>query len=85
MRIRYLIRFCLIALGFALTLFGVLAWHDTGFDLAGVWPMASDGGFHPVYPLVLGMALIPPSLWEVFILEQQRAAQYASESGDDHG
>ena len=79
MRLRYLTRFIMIAAGFGLTVFGTLSWHDLGFDLASAWPLAEQFGFHPVYPLTLGMALIPPSLWEVFVLEANRTTTQDSD------
>ncbi len=76
MRIRYLIRFSLLMTGFALTTFGILTWQKIGFDLNDMWPFTESGsrGFssHPIYLIVLGMALIPPTLWEIFLLEQNR-------------
>ncbi|MEQ8689649.1 MAG: hypothetical protein RIC89_02275 [Pseudomonadales bacterium] len=79
MRTRYLIRFLLLTVGFALTTFGILAWQKIGFDLRGVWPDSTAGlQSHPIYILILGMALIPPTLWEIFLLEQ-RAAQSPTE------
>ncbi len=74
MRIRYLIRFMLLVVGFALTTYGLLAWQKIGFELASMWPFSATGGFtsHPIYVIVLGMALIPPTLWEIFLLEQAR-------------
>ena len=72
MRIRYLIRFVLLALGFALTTLGILTWQQIDFDLNTMWPMADTLEAHPVYIIVLGMALIPPTLWEIFVLENNR-------------
>ena len=76
MRTRYLIRFLLLTVGFALTTFGILAWQKIGFGFAGVWPFGENSNAapmsHPVYVLILGMALIPPTLWEIFLLEQKR-------------
>lgn len=72
MRVRYLIRFVLLTLGFALTTTGILAWEQRHFDLTQVWPLVNEMQGHPIYVIVLGMALIPPTLWEIFILEQKR-------------
>ena len=72
MRIRYLIRFLLLSLGFALTTAGILAWQETDFDLDQLWPIAQSWSPHPVYVIVFGMALIPPTLWEIFVLENRR-------------
>ena len=41
-----------------------------------MWPFGGYEGegfdAHPVYIIVLGMALIPPTLWEIFVLENSR-------------
>ncbi|MFT7652463.1 MAG: hypothetical protein ACI9ON_002068 [Limisphaerales bacterium] len=78
MRIRYLIRFSLLATGFALTTAGLLGWQQVSFDLvdfwANIWPLSGALKMHPVYLIVMGMSLIPPSLWEIFLLEQQNNA-----------
>jgi hypothetical protein len=65
---RYFWRFSLLALGFALTTAGLMAWHARDFDLQGLWSLS----LHPVHMLVVGLAMIPPSLWEIFVLESRR-------------
>lgn len=72
-QIRYLIRFALLTIGFALTTFGILTWQQLDFDLSRMWPIADHFDTHPVYIMVIGMALIPPTLWEVFVLESDRS------------
>ena len=59
-------------LGFALTTAGILSWQQLGFNLGGVWPLAKELTAHPVYIIIFGIALIPPTLWEIFILENTR-------------
>ena len=60
-------------LGFALTTAGVLAWQQIDFKLDTMWPIGGEElSAHPVYVIVLGMALIPPTLWEIFVLENSR-------------
>ena len=71
MRTRYLIRFGLLAFGFALTTAGILSWQEMGFNLDRLWPIAGELNAHPVYVIVLGMALIPPTIWEIFVLENR--------------
>jgi len=71
MHLRFLIRFILLAIGFALTTIGLLKWQQTEFDLSTIWPVSGELTAHPVYALVLGLALIPPTLWEIFVLESQ--------------
>jgi len=33
--------------------------------------MARQLSAHPVYLLIFGLALIPPTLWEIFLLENR--------------
>lgn len=68
---RYFLRFLLLTAGFALTTAGLMGWHARDFTFAGVW--LTDGAFelHPLHLLILGLAMIPPALWEIFLLEHQ--------------
>ena len=70
---RFIIRFLLLTLGFALTTLGLLAWQQINFDLNSIWPISNTFEVHPVYAIVLGLALIPPTLWEIFVLEHGNA------------
>ncbi|MEM7001378.1 MAG: hypothetical protein AAF529_11365 [Pseudomonadota bacterium] len=70
MRLKYLTRFLLLTVGFALATFGLLNWQARGFELDTLWPLAEQISMHPAYAIVLGLALIPPTLWEIFMLEQ---------------
>ena len=72
MRRKYLVRFFLLAAGFALTTTGILGWHELEFSLSAMWPVADAFSMHPVYLIVMGLALVPPTLWELFILENSR-------------
>ena len=69
MHLKLLIRFILLATGFALTTYGVLGWHHLGFDMAITLAVPEAHNIHPVYLLILGLALIPPSLWEIFLFQ----------------
>jgi hypothetical protein len=68
---RYLLRFVLLTAGFALTTAGLMLWHAVDFSFQGLWLL--DDGFrpHPLHVLILGLAMIPPALWEIFILESR--------------
>ena len=79
MRLSFFIRFILLAISFGLTTLGLLAWQQTNFDLSTVWPMGGELSAHPIYALVLGLALIPPTLWEIFVLENQHTRQAEQE------
>ena len=66
---KYAFRFVLLTIGFALTSYGLLSWQAIGFSLQGIWLF--DNGFEPhaVHVLILGLAMIPPTLWEISLLE----------------
>ncbi|MCB1686477.1 MAG: hypothetical protein R3E82_07390 [Pseudomonadales bacterium] len=66
---KYLTRFLLLMAGFALTTAGLMMWRSANFSFEGVWLLSLSP--HPLHVLVLGLAMIPPALWEIFILENQ--------------
>jgi hypothetical protein len=68
--LRYLLRFALLTIGFALTTLGLMTWQARGLSFDGLWPMDGPFAVHPLHLLVLGLAMIPPTLWEIFLLEQ---------------
>jgi len=67
--LKYLTRYMLLGIGFALTTMGLMTWQTKGFSLDGLWPTESGWTTHPVHLIVLGIAMIPPTLWEIFVLE----------------
>jgi len=69
---RYLSRFLLLTAGFALIAAGLMMWRATGFSFESVWFF--DNGYRPhaLHLLILGLALVPPALWEIFLLEHQQ-------------
>ena len=66
---KYLVRFLLLMCGFALATAGLLLWHAEGFALHGLWRL--NPWPHPLIATVLGLAMIPPTLWEIFLLEMR--------------
>jgi len=70
--LKYLARCVLLTLGFALTTYGLVAWQHAGFSFSGIWPNFADLRVHPVHLLVLGLAMIPPAIWELFLLDARR-------------
>ena len=76
------LRFILLACGFALTTYGVLGWQHLGFQLVLTSPAPESMTIHPVYILILGLALIPPSIWEIFVF-QTRIDDDSAQSRDD--
>ena len=72
---KYLLRFILLTLGFALTTAGLMGWHDRGFGFEGVWALklwSFETGLrlHPLHLVIVGLPMIPPALWEIFLLER---------------
>ncbi len=89
---RYFTCFILLAIGFALTTVGLMAWQRTSFSFAGLWFFNNDMQPHALHVLVLGLAMIPPSLWEIFMLEngqrlraQKLAATPSASTAGPHG
>ena len=68
---KYLLRFVLLTIGFALTTAGLMFWHAQNFSFDGLWFFDHDFRLHPLHLLVFGLAMIPPALWEIFILESK--------------
>ena len=62
--------FLLLMVGFGLITAGLMLWHDRGFAFTGMWRL--DEGLHPLYLLIVGIAMIPPAFSEIFVLEQRR-------------
>ena len=69
---RYLLRFLLLTAAFALTSAGLTFWHAEGFSFRGIWLLDGDFRLHPLHLLIVGLAMIPPALWEIFLLEHTR-------------
>lgn len=74
---RFFIRFLLLAAGFSLFTFGLLRWAGDGFSFSGLLPFTDNYSTQGLHFLMLGLAMIPPSLWEIFNLE--RTAHLAPE------
>jgi hypothetical protein len=82
---RYLFRFLLLTAAFALTTAGLLAWQDAGLTFRDVWPASAGFRLHPLHVLVVGLAMIPPALWEIFLLERDAAAPASQPSAPGAG
>jgi hypothetical protein len=67
--LRYLVRYGLLVGAFALTSFGLMQWQSVSFDTHRVWPFADAMTLHPLHCLLIGLVMIPLSLWEIFLLE----------------
>ena len=79
----YLLRFVLLCVAAALTSFGLAYWQHTDFSVEGFWFVDNDYRPHPLHILALGLAMIPTTLWEIFLLDAKRAATGGDESGGD--
>ena len=66
---KHLAVFLLLTAGSALTTAGLAMWHDRSFTFSGLWTMSE--GLHPIFVLIVGIAMIPPALWEIFLLENR--------------
>ena len=64
---KYLAAFLLLSAGSAFTTAGLMMWQAQSFGFSGMWTLA--GGLHPLFVLIVGIAMIPPALWEIFLLE----------------
>ncbi len=67
---KYLAGFLLLTAGSALITGGLMMWRDQWFGLSNLWTLAD--GLHPLFVLILGIAMVPPALWEIFLLERPR-------------
>jgi hypothetical protein len=69
--IRYLLRYVLLATAFALTTYGLIAWHEFDYQFGAIWPFGGPPALHPLHVLALGVAMIPASLWEIFAIDHR--------------
>jgi hypothetical protein len=83
--LRSLVRFGLVVAGFALVTFGMLEWHDRRFSLTGFWPLDGSPQLHPLHILILGIAMIPAAVWEIFLLgHKHRTGPHPQPTDDEH-
>jgi hypothetical protein len=82
---KYFSRFLLLTVGFALTTAGLMYWHAQGFSFRGLWLVDNGFRLHPLHLLILGLAMIPPALWEIFLLERDAAAPASQPSAPGAG
>ena len=58
----------LVTLGVACVTFGVAYWHHNDFAFRGLW--FEDGlALHPLHLVAIGIAVVPPAIWDVFVME----------------
>ena len=68
---KFFVRFLLLGAGFSLFTFGLLEWAHDNFTLRGLLPFTAEFRTQGLHYLMLGLAMIPPSLWEIFHLERR--------------
>lgn len=76
---KYLVRFLLLMIGVALTTLGLIYWQHQGFRLNGLWLVDNSFKPHPLHLVVLGIAMIPPAMWEIFLLDNQSSQDEPAE------
>ena len=77
--VRLVIRLIVLAAACSAVAYGLLAWQHQGFTLVGVWLVDNDWRLHPVHFLVVGVALIPPTMWDIFTMEVDAAKRGSGE------
>lgn len=80
MTLKYCIRYMLLVVGFALLTYGMINWSREDFSMQGIWFFDGSNPLHPLYFIIIGVAMIPPAMWEIFSLQQgQKSAQVLRE------
>ncbi|MXY56009.1 MAG: hypothetical protein F4Y41_06350 [Gammaproteobacteria bacterium] len=77
--VRLVIRLIVLAAASSAVAYGLLAWQHQGFTLVGVWLVDNDWRLHPVHFLVVGVGLIPPTMWDIFTMEVDAAKRGSDE------
>ena len=62
------IRHILLMASVASVAYGLTSWHALAFDTSNVWLYNNDWRPHPVHFIALGLGLMGPSLWGIFVL-----------------
>ncbi|RPG30908.1 MAG: hypothetical protein CBC52_003900 [Gammaproteobacteria bacterium TMED92] len=69
---RQIFRYAILTVSFALVAYGLLAWQHLDFSLAALTDF-SPSHLHPVFALILGLGLLPPTVSE--FVEQANVSQ----------
>ena len=76
MTLKYCIRYLLLVVGFALLTYGMINWSRSEFSMQGLWLVDKAYTLHPLHFVIMGVAMIPPAMWEIFSLQhKQNSAQ----------
>lgn len=79
--IRLVVRLIVLAAASSAVAYGLLAWQHQGFTLVGVWLVDNGWRLHPVHFLMVGIGLIPPTMWDIFTMEIHAARRREERSG----
>ena len=69
---KYCLQYVLLITGFALLAYGMINWSRIGFSMQGIWFFDNDFSVHALHLVIIGIAMIPPAMWEIFLLETRR-------------
>jgi len=69
MTLKYCIRYLLLIAGFTLLTYGMINWSRSDFSMQGIWFSDATYYLHPLHFVIIGVAMIPPSMWEIFALQ----------------
>ena len=72
---RLLPRLFALTLGFALATYGAMDWHYRDLTMHGLWLYDNGWRPHPVHLLVLGLCMVPVSLWQILAIDLEAQAQ----------
>ena len=72
---RLLPRLLALTLGFALATYGAMDWHYRDLTMHGLWLYDNGWRPHPVHLLVLGLCMVPVSLWQILAIDLEAQAQ----------
>jgi len=72
--VKFVLQYLLLVLGFALLTYGLVNWGRLNFSLTDAWFSDGQVALHPLHLLILGIAMIPPAMWELFVLDSDTEA-----------
>ena len=82
---RLLPRLFALTLGFALATYGAMEWHYRDLTMHGLWLYDNGWRPHPVHLLVLGLCMVPVSLWQILAIDLEAQAQARQDSEAERG
>lgn len=79
MTLKYCIRYLLLVAGFALLTYGMINWSRDDFSMQGIWIFDGPNILHPLHFIIVGVAMIPPAMWEIFSLQHFQKRQNSNQ------